>query len=216
MLAELVVAVVAADFDVRGTVQLVWRSPKVECFLQIQLSGAAALTLFSHSFDTQVLPGAHLTFQIAVVNVAVAGATPLQVSDVAFSDFSSSSERDGRTQITVIPGAMFRCMNLQGVDFWGRNVSFVPSQIGAADGVLPLWVAGVVPGSIVPGNYTGKVTVTFAQSGTCKLQTASVHVALTVLPGPPVPHGGDDDISTGALGHLLCDCMLVCFLSAIC
>lgn len=140
------------------------------------------------------LAGAHLAFQAAVVNVGNggAGAANVTVHQTVFSDFVSAAGAS-------IPSSAARCMNSEGVDFWGRNVSWTLPGIPGGDGVLPLWLALVVPSDVAPGTYAGSLNVSVSCGADAGVQ--QVQVNITVLPGSPVPFGGDDNISSGSRLH---------------
>ena len=182
-----------------------------------------------------VPPGLNLTFQIAVVNTATAVDGPsVTVTAVVFSDLTrAATHASGRTAATgdddddhtsswsavhqqsgntTIPASALRCMNLGGVDFWGRPVAYDAPPIPPQDGVLPLWVAAVIPPNITAGTYNGTATV-FYTTSTSTISRSNhanpppdssaivVQLSITVRDEAPVAHGGDDNMSLGSRLH---------------
>ena len=136
------------------------------------------------SFAASVRPGESFTFQLAVY----ATKSSVSVTSVAFSDLVASAG-GGK-----IPASASRCMNLGGVDYWGR--SFSRKEYTIAKGkVRSLWVAVVVPVDAAIGTYCGTATV--AAAGGSPVEVA---LALTVA-GDLLPHGGDDDAMRGTRLH---------------
>ena len=87
----------------------------------------------------------------------------------------------------AIPAGAFRCFNLGGVDWQGRNFM---RQVDAARGtVRPLWCGVQVPPDAAPGAYSGVVTVTADDR-----QPVPVSFQLTVAP-ESIRNAGDDEPS---------------------
>jgi len=93
----------------------------------------------------------------------------------------------GRESGKAIPAGAFRCFNLGGVDWQGRNFT---RQVDAARGtVRPLWCGVQVPPDAAPGAYSGVVTVTADDR-----HPVPVRFQLTVTP-ESIRNAGDDEPS---------------------
>ena len=120
-------------------------------------------------------------------------AKPLNITSVTFTDLKSaavvargeSESGDGMTRTRIagsaIPASALRCMNTEGVDFWGRHYSVSTVAVPPGE-VLPLWVAAVIPPTVASGLYTGFATVTTSTI------TSTVKINLTVS-GAFLPNG---------------------------
>eukprot|EP01050_Picozoa_sp_SAG11_P004903 SAG11_NODE_326_length_10708_cov_6.937035_4_plen_1050_part_00 len=145
-----------------------------------------------------VQPGENFTFQLALY----APAEHVAVTDVSFTELVASGghvqqqrRRQWQRRPAVIPGSALRCMNMGGVDFWGRGFRHSAVHVGS-DEVRTLWVAAVVPASAPAGVYRGRATVTTAGGG----PAVEVTIQLTVK-GAVLSNGGDDDVTRGTRLH---------------
>ena len=85
----------------------------------------------SSAFRGTAAPGEHYTWQLAVV--AISGG--LTVTAVSFSEFRGEDNAS-------IPASAFHCMNIDGVDFWGR--SFQETAHVSKGEVRALWMAASI------------------------------------------------------------------------
>ena len=161
--------------------------------------------------EATVQPGEHFTFQVAlannvdaeVVNTSCAycapigrcdqapwnasDCTPTNVTAVTFDDLLGPAS-------ARIPAAALRCMNTEGVDFWGRDYTTTAQALRGE--VKALWFAVVTPADAVAGAYSGAAKIHLGDDGL----SIAVQLKLTVG-GDELPHGGDDDIERGTRLH---------------
>ena len=161
--------------------------------------------------EATVQPGEHFTFQVAllshvdaeVVNTSCAYCAPINKCDQAPYNASDCTPTNV-TAVTFddllgpagarIPAAALRCMNTEGVDFWGRDFT-TTTQVPRGE-VKALWFAAVIPADAVAGRYSGVTNIHLGDDGL----SITVQLALTVG-GAVLPHGGDDDIERGTRLH---------------
>jgi hypothetical protein len=110
-------------------------------------------SLKSPAYEGVAQPGENFTFQLAVY----APAAGIAVTAVSFSDLVTSGS-GAQQRSKVIAGSALRCMNMGGVDFWGRSFRHPAVAVGAGE-VRALWVAAVVPVTAGAGVYRGRATV---------------------------------------------------------
>jgi hypothetical protein len=132
--------------------------------------------------------GEHYTWQLAVVALT----SDVTVTNVSFSEFQ------GQAGLSI-PASAFSCMNVAGVDYWGRP--FVETANVTRGEVRALWMAAKIP-LTSDGQYTGTVSIKVepasATGGVPEKRTVPVHLLIS---GTPLPHGGDDDIKRGTRMH---------------
>ena len=156
--------------------------------LRSQLPARWVSANVSHpKFSGVVQPGENFTFQIAIF----APSSTVAVSGITFSDLVAVDVQQGPDKISA---SALRCMNLGGVDFWGRGFRHTSVAVGVGE-VRSFWIAAVVPPSTRSGVYVGTATV--AAIGT-RSQTVSIQL---VVKGRLIPNGGDDDVTRGTRLH---------------
>ena len=133
-------------------------------------------------------PDQHLTFQIAAINF---GASNVTVASIAFSGLESSRG-------DKIPSSSLRCMNANGVDFWGRPTTYEIPEIEPGN-VLALWIALAVPETAAQGSYSGKAAVSYSVNGSSSMMQ-SVDIRINIS-GSKIEKHGDDDIALGSRLH---------------
>ena len=155
--------------------------------LRSQLPSRWVSANVSHpKFSGVVRPGENFTFQIAIFSPSVTVA----VSGITFSDLVAVDVQG----LGKISASALRCMNLGGVDFWGRDFRHTSVAVGVGE-VRSFWIAAVIPPSTRPGVYAGTATV--AANG-ARSQTVSIQL---IVKGSLIPNGGDDDVTRGTRLH---------------
>ena len=164
-------------------------------------------SIHSPSFSAAVQPGEHFTFQLAVHAPYV----PVTITSVSFTDLSGAepalqpSATKSTADVGAIPAVALRVFNMEGTDYWGRNITAGPLHMEAGE-VKALWVALVVPLNTSAGRYMGTATVQIAvASPTPPTQhPLQLSVALDLnVTGQPLPDGGDGDIERMTRLHWL-------------
>eukprot|EP00927_Polykrikos_kofoidii_P061196 TRINITY_DN56063_c0_g1_i1.p1 TRINITY_DN56063_c0_g1~~TRINITY_DN56063_c0_g1_i1.p1 ORF type:complete len:1048 (-),score=123.99 TRINITY_DN56063_c0_g1_i1:122-3043(-) len=129
-------------------------------------------------FRGRAQPGEVYVFQIGIV-----AKDDIQVSSVRLA--SPLRTADGAS----IPSSALRCLNLEGVDYWGRDFR---SVVDVPSGqVKALWIVIVVPENASEGRYTGSLSL--GTSVEARLVTLEISVQGSVL-----KTRGYDDLWRGA------------------
>lgn len=86
----------------------------------------------------------------------------------------------------LIPAEAFSCINIEGVDPWGKSFT---NRIDVLKGaVQPLWIGIDIPKTVQPGLFTGTITLT---SDNAEQRTLSVELNVT---SQQLDNRGDDDL----------------------
>lgn len=129
----------------------------------------------SNEFHGKARPGEFYTFQVGVYAVRDA----ITDINVTYSDMKNT---DGKT----IPSSEFRCFNLSGTDWLGRQFSKVVSvQKGK---VQVLWFGVQIPKDIVAGEYLGTLTLQPKAGKAIKIKL------LLDVSGEVLPYAGDSEL----------------------
>lgn len=125
-------------------------------------------------FEGKAARGEFYAFQIGLYAIEAVGDI-----DVRFGDLKSNDGASG------IPAAALRCFNLGGTDWTGKQFKKTcPVEKGK---VQPLWFGVQVPAGLLPGEYSGEVSI--HPKG---MQAQSVELRLTVT-GEVLEDAGDSE-----------------------